>query len=809
MPRRLALSQHLPDETPGAARALGRWASELQGGDSWTTIVETLADWAVHSTLLRCVRGDDADTGGCLSGTGTGNADKDLGESEIVPWMAGTLSAALVSFWDAGGPSRQDGITSSTMAGKRAHSGGSEMGQSLACGALVLARLVSLENESPSPTAKYRGYVVKKRRVVQQPSAGGSGGAEAGTRDAGTLVIPSGVGTIEPLLDAAILVGTCGEEDVHIPMATNGMLRRRDGESLYIKRWRYAHTLANRATHEARVAAGEIEETEEGEEREDGEDAVPDNEPPAEDWPDPDNGTTLAEDALRRVCVATSSMSLRWWRQMQMRPIGATAIAEWYLGDVDSAYQAAHFGTHKPLGLQRALDGVFTQQTKGTMPLPADQGRGRPPPAQWSARLRYEAERLGRCAAHAWYTTSQQEQEKRAGDGAHDLRRDATGLAVAATPAAVVLYMLVPHPRELAPWAALSEAATLAIQAFGQPMGEPDGDGGRQQHTAAADRPLYTHLVSHPLRSGDSIGTLHCVYTVFGSAAGSGPWAAVCWCDERGEYVEHDVFSISPRPAGGAVGAVDPAAAARIWRGCLRYQALFGGQLRVVLAEWQGMSMEQARAWHEYGAAWHAHTQQHGSKQGSKQGAIYLHLASIGASPSEGLRLARETGGHASSPAGCSSSSVAGVESADQWSLVLHAQPHIAFAAPQRSGLEEPMGACSQRACPTGYLVLQDRHRTCTGDVPCLCVQLLDDAALGQPCSSGPKARALVVRAILRQYHQLACLANAELDAAGRTAQAPAARVGCWPAHLLPLPVAIVTRIRAAVELLLPQCAAC
>ncbi|KAJ2770682.1 hypothetical protein IWQ56_002076, partial [Coemansia nantahalensis] len=802
-----------------------------------------------------------------------------------------------------------------------------------------------------------------------------------------------------------------GEADVHVTAAGDGALRRRDGESLYVRRWRYAQTLAGRAMHEARVAAGEIEEAEEGEEREDGEDdgaAGPGAVATAEDdafedaedeWPDPDACAPAAEDAQRRVCVATAATALRWWPQMQMRPIGASkdvrwvafvppapvpsddngdgddndwcrasaAVAEWYLADVDSAYQAAHLGTHRPLGLQRPLDGVFTRQTRDTMPVPPHR-----PHQPWSARLRYEAERLGRCTAHAWYTSSQQQYKAAA--------------EAAATPA-VVLYMLVPHSTAgLAPWAALGEAAVVATRAFeaalrsliarmsrgagghgvswpavvvhplpldqladchrgrrrpgmaapsphetamavynctpkalvrppapaplaaapkaalapsnggpghvaeflaaagstaGSAVGRTSGgDGGRLERLSGyavygggwaaaavssfahrafvvaapcafpvpgsavapaavaasswarrsvnvaaaadcarpspaprppsaypppaelapesplqplplsgpaapaaaeldeacvsfawrsddparaaagstggrhpaprADRSQYAQLVSHPLRSCDVVATLHCVYTVV--AAGAAPWVAVCWCDERGEYVEHDVFAAAAGTGGGLSGA----AAGRIWRGCLRYQAVAGGAVRVVLAEWQGMALAQARAWRAHAAAWHAR---------SPAAPIHLLLASAGVGPADGLRLARPS---ADPPAAA----------AAQWSLVLHPQPPLAFAAAGRAArLDEPLDACARAVCPTGYLVLQDRRTASAPAVPCVCLQLLDHAALGPPCSpAAPKTHALTVRAILRQYHQLACLAHAELDATGRATQGPA---GC------------------------------
>ncbi|KAJ2711441.1 hypothetical protein H4R19_003246, partial [Coemansia spiralis] len=511
-----SLSQHqLPDAalsttTVAASDALGRWGLALQGGDSWAPIVEMLAGWAVSSSLLRCVQGQ-----GLSQASGPDN-DRD------VPWVGGALAAALESFWDAGDASGR------AVAGgaKRTSSGGSDSEQPAACGTLGLARLVALANAAASPTAKYGGYVVKKRRTVTQPAAAAATATAVVGGSDSLVVIQVGPGTIEPLVRPAVLVGTYGEADMHVPASSSGVLRRRDAESLYIRRWRHAQTLAGRAMHEARVAAGEIEETEEGEEREDGEDAAPG--PAAaideDEWPDPDAWAPAAEDAQRRVCVATSSTSLRWWRPMQMRPIGASkdvrwvalvppplpaashpsslddgidgwcrassTVAEWYLGDVDSAYQAAHLGTHGPLGLHRPLDGVFTQQTKDTMPPP----QVLPPGLPWSAQLRYEAERLGRCTAHAWYTSSQQQQQQQPPG------------PVAAATATVVFYMLVPHSASLVPWAALSEAAVAATRAFEAALGSliarTSGGIGHVPWPAVVVHPLPLDMLSEWHRGG-------------------------------------------------------------------------------------------------------------------------------------------------------------------------------------------------------------------------------------------------------------------------------------------------------------------
>ncbi|KAJ2325283.1 hypothetical protein GGI00_005084, partial [Coemansia sp. RSA 2681] len=290
-------------------------------------------------------------------------------------------------------------------------------------------------------------------------------------------------GAIEPLLEARILVGTHGQEDVLLPSSSSsssGALKSRDAESLYVKRWRYAQQLARRAALEARIAAGEIEEAEEGEEREDGEGGIGDDRDAmgvaaaaaaaAEDWavPDPDGSAGEAEDALRRVCVATSAASLRWWAPMHMRPVGAAkdvrwlafapsalpcaaaaaewsqtgrSVAEWHLRDVDSAYQAAHLGTHRPL-VGACIGDMDRWCTAADASTPA--------PAQWGAWLRHEAARLGRCMAQAWQAEQQAEIS------------------------ALALYVLVPHAAaaaELALWLAMADAACVARAAFAETLG--------------------------------------------------------------------------------------------------------------------------------------------------------------------------------------------------------------------------------------------------------------------------------------------------------------------------------------------------
>ncbi|KAJ2356015.1 hypothetical protein GGF43_002336, partial [Coemansia sp. RSA 2618] len=465
----------LADNAPDTTCAASKCVSELRmGSGNWTGIVEMLCDWAVHSTLLACAQQD----AGHNSGTGEGQSGHAMEARNALPWSA--VSSALLSFWDS------DRISSQVSASDDGE-------QSLARGPLSLARLVSLDNATPSPTSKYRGYVVKKKRSAHQAlnssSISSNSNSNVSISSEGSLVVPSGVGTIEPLLDVRVLVGTYGQQDVSVDADGAALLRRRDAESIYIKRWRYTQKLATRATHDARVAAGEIEEAEEGEEREDG-DAAEENKLDVEDWPDPDCFAMEPEDALRRVCVAASPVALRWWPQMHMRPVGASkdvrwcafvpphlgsdsaaiddassedggiahapGAAEWcqrshartvrYLAGVDSAYQASHLGTHRALALGSTLDGVFTQTAECAQPLA--------PHEPWSARLRFDAQRLGHCMAHGWYAASQLEQQRQ-GDG--------TALASAST---IVLYMLVPRPHALELWLALADAACIATQFF-------------------------------------------------------------------------------------------------------------------------------------------------------------------------------------------------------------------------------------------------------------------------------------------------------------------------------------------------------
>ncbi|KAJ2316304.1 hypothetical protein IWW52_003714, partial [Coemansia sp. RSA 2704] len=356
------------------------WAAQLRLDSSWSDIVEMLGDWAATSAMLDCVD----------------HSEPRPVETETA-WARGPLTA-IAACWG----------------GSDDHSG-----------ALTLGRLVSLD--SAAPTARYRGYVVKKRR------AGGSSSASDGA-----VTVPTGAGAVEPLADVRVVVGTHGQQDAGI-----GALRRRDAESLYVKRWRYAQRLAARAAHAARVAAGEIEEAEEGEEREDGAE-------PAADWPDPDGFAAEPEDALRRVCITASAPALRWWSQLHMRPVGGSKDVRWaalapsrelgrYLDDVDSAYQAAHLGAHRPLMLGpdgSSSEGLNSGGLQGfdRCALPA---------------LRSAAQRLGRAAAHAWHAASQLEQ---------------------AQATSVVLYVAVPQAQSAAPWLALAAAACAATRAFGDAL---------------------------------------------------------------------------------------------------------------------------------------------------------------------------------------------------------------------------------------------------------------------------------------------------------------------------------------------------
>ncbi|KAJ1865917.1 hypothetical protein LPJ78_002317 [Coemansia sp. RSA 989] len=916
--------------------AVSRLISQLRVDNSatWTSIVEMVGDWAVHSLLLTCLDG----------------AYRALDQYKPQDYAAtfqasDMLSQALMAFW---GPS--------DLQMDNQHVANENSEQPDVHGKLRLGKLVSLENTTPSATSKYRGYVVKKRKTAQVASslantaaaAAATGGAE------GSLVIPLGEGIIEPLLDIKVVVGTHGQQDVAVDGDT--ALRRRDAEAIYIKRWRYAQTLASKAAHEARVASGEIEEAEEGEEREDG-----NEEAEVEDWPDPDCASMEAEDALRRVCMVTNSTALRWWAQLHMRPIGASkdvlwtafvppqfeahcSAAEGYLADVGSAYQTAHFGTHRPLGLQRQPNGIFTQHSECSAMPPQPDGN-----ASWSARLRLEARRMGHCMAHAWYTSTQLEQQRRL--SADPEQAPAAGMASTT----LVLYMLVPHAQTLVLWLCIAEASCIALQSFettlrsiiartardvpssssgsaeshvpwpalvvhplpvsvlynGQrtesalsphttamaifhrcpeplrkvPAAAPafsvtrqDGEqqsaesqefiacvtaesasrrtkllssketdcrlarcsgffvnsdtyrdsiGGvpgfahqafvismpttyplagsafvaatlpmsqarrrsdfpmeavesgwtppdvpNNQQNAKAERlneldelrlsfgvndepaSLAARLTRHPLRLSDQMSTLHCMYWVV--PARSSVWVAACFCDERGEFVEHDMFVTT------ASETLSAKAAARIWQGCLRFQRLFGGKLRIIMAQWQGMSPAQARKWHSYAASW--------NQSGDS---VRLHTVSVGVNAFSGLQVTCR-----GTEMGPLQANRVQTESTAQrqWSLVLQGrQPYIELGTKQ---LNEPL--CGDRWA-TGYLVQCDR--SCTA-APCLCIQLLEQHA-GQMA---------LLRTVASQYHQLGMLRHARADSAS------ASHIYGWSLHLLPLPASIVVDLRCILE---------
>ncbi|KAJ1721629.1 hypothetical protein LPJ53_003881, partial [Coemansia erecta] len=490
-------SEQLYPEDPMLAEispeAVAQWLSHIRQTDKWTNMIETIADWSAYSPLLACVDASSA----ANDITGSPN-------SEATHLATAVVSTALTSFWSE---------TATDQANENTMDVDSYQSSSIAptglpstnTGPLTLAKLVALENPTLSPTAKYRGFVVKKRRGAGSAAQPSSLHASLPSGSASeTMTVPSGVGTVEPLLDVNIVVGTYGQQDAPIPTGSS-ILRSRDSKSLYIKRWRYTQCLGSRAIREARIAAGEIEETEEGEEREDGEDGPSGNEQEnevTEDWPDPDSFTMEAEDALRRACIVTSPLSLRWWAQMHMRPIGASKdvrwcafvppctqlgaddaaigewcqagsqVAEWYLEDVDSAYQSSHLGTHRPLGLQKVLDGTFTELTDASVPTTA---QAPPLSSAWSTRLLSSADRLGSSMAYAWYTASQlehqQQQQQRQKQSSPQLMQTQQSSQqqhpqplVSAT--TLVLYMMVPHSRTLALWLAMAEASRVAVCAF-------------------------------------------------------------------------------------------------------------------------------------------------------------------------------------------------------------------------------------------------------------------------------------------------------------------------------------------------------
>ncbi|KAJ2372495.1 hypothetical protein IW150_004090, partial [Coemansia sp. RSA 2607] len=1137
--------------------AVSQWMSHIRQTDKWVNIVEIVADWAAYSPLLASV-----DTNAVANDVASSPY------SDATHLATAAISTALMSFWSETPTDHTNGTMMDIDSYQSPNTAPTDL-LPTNIGPVSLAKLVALENPTPSPTAKYRGFVVKKRRGAGRAAQSSSLHASLSSGVASeTMTVPSGVGTIEPLLDVNIVVGTYGQQDAPISTGST-MLCSRDSKSLYIKRWRYTQCLGSRAIREARIAAGEIEETEEGEEREDGEDGPSGNEQEnevMEDWPDPDSFTMEAEDALRRACIVTSPLSLRWWAQMHMRPIGASKdvrwctfvppctqlnadditvkewcqvgsqVAEWYLEDVDSAYQASHLGTHQPLGLQKVLDGTFTELTDVAMP---SASQAAPLSSAWSTRLLSSAERFGSSVAHAWYTTSQLEQhrnQQRQKQLSPQLmqtqqspqRQQSQPLVSATT---LVLYMWVPHSRTLALWLSMAEASRIAVQAFETTLGSliartakgvpssttsisgtvpwpsvlvhplpldllSEEHGGRRltsskvpspQETAitiynrcpeflasppplvtlnsasttatgvaaipqtitrqssqratpdphdvdfiaaalgkqrqqqsrgntlaapragtsqgrltrrsgylihhAADhvfgttsgimqgfvhrayiisapctfpsvaagastlapatmslaravartdivssagmlsrepsaasvvaasstmpRPsvypaipttasippisttladgtltasedvstshtsmtspsimssllptieradeevlleleetrvefdqlqhgevntsLSSSLISHPLRNpSDQTPTLHCIYTVINSSSSQSRWIAVCWCDERGEYVEHDTFKDlyscnSP--------IISPDAAGRIWAGCLRYQDLFSGHLRIILAQWQGMSQTQAASWNSYATAW--------QKQ-QRQQSLSLILVNLGLNPPEGLCFAKiqqdgsdithtETASRTLHSDNATSPTPDIVESADtqehnhprcstmsassrQCSLVLHSHQALLGFAPRVLTDEQPFiqpEPRHQMAWATGYLLLQQQS-----EISSLCVQLtIHDSSSGShehaslhtssPSAATATASAsayasadtldarkfelMTARSVIKQYYQLAWLRHADHDARAASAS-DSHKPSCqWPVHFLPLPISIVEDIR-------------
>ncbi|KAJ1880858.1 hypothetical protein LPJ66_011421 [Kickxella alabastrina] len=341
--------------------------------------------------------------------------------------------------------------------------------------------------------------------------------------------------------------------------------------------------------------------------------------------------------------------------------------------------------------------------------------------------------------------------------------------------------------------------------------------------TSTLTRSQYTALVAHPLRPNDETSTLHCIYLVVRN------WIVVCWCDERGEYMEHEVFADNQGGLSRAKGdKISASAAGRIWAGCLRYRALFGGRLRVVLGQWQGTSVEQAAEWRAYAAAWSKHTDN-----------VDLVLVNIGLNPPEGLSLIHSTTSHPANYAAAATTTATKQQPANhnipdpttrvsetnvpQFTLILHSQqPHLHFP---RTTSDRPQDfledeiICHSQVFPTGYLIMESNSPApATAAVPCLCVQLLSPSPTHNQASSADMTfDLLTTRSVLKQYHQMAWLRHAELDL--RTLRAPSIDSevaiggsggesdGTWPVRYLPLPIAVLEDIQNAIEplLLLPQ----
>ncbi|KAJ1933532.1 hypothetical protein FBU59_005996, partial [Linderina macrospora] len=139
------------------------------------------------------------------------------------------------------------------------------------------------------------------------------------------------------------------------------------------------------------------------------------------------------------------------------------AAADRFLSDVDTAYHGMHMGTHIPLNLAGILDGIFTQLTDDNSALAMGPGSiSHPAPQmQWRARLRFEATRLGRCAAHSWYISCQQTPQRKPA---------AAEQQPAAPTPSLVIYMLVPFAHRPEPWVAMADSAQLIVSEFGRSL---------------------------------------------------------------------------------------------------------------------------------------------------------------------------------------------------------------------------------------------------------------------------------------------------------------------------------------------------
>ncbi|KAJ2558495.1 hypothetical protein EV175_000765, partial [Coemansia sp. RSA 1933] len=129
-----------------ARRAYAALLKRLRQDSNWTETVTMLADWAVGSSLLPCTQPSGLEAQADEARYGQ-HAAKDQS------MIGAAVSTALLSFW-----SHQNTADAQNP------------GDSAARGLLTLSSLLALENTSPSSSSKYSGYVVKKRRVLPQPS---------------------------------------------------------------------------------------------------------------------------------------------------------------------------------------------------------------------------------------------------------------------------------------------------------------------------------------------------------------------------------------------------------------------------------------------------------------------------------------------------------------------------------------------------------------------------------------------------------------------------------------------------------------